>query len=103
MGSEQVIRVPVVGTNWTVLNFDKKPVASSLIAIDDRTLELPLLYLNSHGMSVADKAAAQEALRNKADHILTFSMTIPAVGYSTITCSNATSTAAAQVAQEVTA
>jgi alpha-mannosidase len=101
--SEQVIRVPVVGTNWAVVNFDKKPVASSLIPIDDRTLELPLLYLNSHGMSVSDKAAAQEALRNKADHILTFSMTMPAVGYSTVTCSNTSTTAAAQVAQEVTA
>ena len=100
--SEQVIRVPVVGTDWSVVGSDKKPVASTLLAIDERTLQLPMLYLNSYKMDAAEKAAAQEALRNKADHILTFSMTVPAVGYSTVSCSNATTASVAKVAQHVT-
>ncbi len=66
--------------------------------LDDRTLSLPLLYLNSFNMTDAEVAAAQEQLRNKADHVLVFNAAVPAVGLATFVCS--TSAVADLVAAE---
>jgi alpha-mannosidase len=41
-------------------------------------------------MNAAAKAAALEELRNKAENILTFKLSVPAVGYATATCGNST-------------
>jgi hypothetical protein len=51
-----------------------------VIALDARTLSLPLLYLNKHGMNAAQIEAAQAQLRNNATHALVFTMKVPPVG-----------------------
>ena len=96
------LRIPVTGASYTVTDLaSKATVPSQAIAIDDRTKQLPLLYLNKHGMHAAQVAAAQASLANNATHVLTFAAEIPPVGYSTFSIkkgaepSAAVSTAAA--------
>ena len=44
-----MIRVPVTGGAWVVTTASGAPVPCQTSAIDDRTLELPLLYINYAG------------------------------------------------------
>ena len=84
--TSQYVRIPVVGADgWTVtaLN-DNSAVAAQTLALDNRTLGLPLLYINSYKMNAAALAKAEADLTNKATHILTFEMTLPAVGYASV-------------------
>lgn len=81
----QTVRVPVVGSLWSVTDSAsgaKLPVQA--VELDNRTLELPLLYINSFGMKPAQEAAAIKARSNPATHDLVFVLQIPAVGYSTV-------------------
>jgi alpha-mannosidase len=77
---EDIVRIPVVGTEWAVTGPDGSNVTSQLIPLDDRTKELPLLYLNSYGMNSAQIAAEKARLSNNATHVLVFSISVPAVG-----------------------
>jgi len=74
-------RLPVTGAAWKVLGPSGASVAAQVSEIDNRTLELPLLYINKAGMKKADIEKAKDELSNKATHILTFPMTVDAVGY----------------------
>ena len=53
-----VARLPVSGAHWAVTDAAGRAVASQVVALDERTRSLPLLYLNSHGMSEAQRRAA---------------------------------------------
>eukprot|EP01064_Diplonema_japonicum_P013575 TRINITY_DN2111_c0_g3_i1.p1 TRINITY_DN2111_c0_g3~~TRINITY_DN2111_c0_g3_i1.p1 ORF type:complete len:1112 (+),score=256.66 TRINITY_DN2111_c0_g3_i1:48-3383(+) len=82
--STQTISLPVVLSSWDVM-VNNVPVDSQTTELDSRTLSLPELYLNSYAMTPQQAAAAKAALTNKATHALSFSITLPAMGYSTIT------------------
>ena len=79
------LRVPVTGSGgWTVADLGTgAKLPAQLIALDTRTKELPLLYINSFGMKSAELAATKAKLANKATHVITFAATLPAVGFST--------------------
>ena len=94
--SNDMLRIPVTGGAWVVKQADGASVPCQTSAIDDRTLELPLLYINYAGMNNASKAAAVAAHTNAATHILTFSAPVPAVGYATYTAAQSTEGAKAR-------
>jgi hypothetical protein len=77
----QTVRIPVSDTGYAVTG-PAGTVISQILEIDERTKSLPLLYLNSHNMTSSAIAKANATLSNKATHILTFQIEIPAVGYS---------------------
>lgn len=79
----QMVRIPVTGDQWEVVDADGKLVLSQTAPIDDRTLSLPLLYINKYKMSSAKLNATITSVQNNATHILTFSITMPPVGYTT--------------------
>jgi alpha-mannosidase len=77
------LRIPVSGAAYTVTDLSsKKVLPSQATLIDNRTHELPLLYINKHGMKAAELAAEEAKLSNKATHVLNFEASTPAVGYS---------------------
>ena len=84
--STQVLRIPVQGAGpWTATDVAKqRGVPAQALAISDRTLSLPLLYLNKHGMSQAEQDAWKEQNANPATHVLSVQATIPAMGYTTL-------------------
>ena len=76
------LRVPVSGGDWVVTDLSSKTyVPSQAIALDARTKELPLLYLNRFGLSPAEINAKEAELANNASHVLTFEAPLPPVGY----------------------
>jgi alpha-mannosidase len=78
--------VPVVGAAWTVTSAaGGATLPSQTVTLDNRTLELPLLYINHYGLTPAQEAAAIAANTNPATHDLYFVAELPAVGYSTFT------------------
>lgn len=80
------IRLPVTGDSWTVTDASTgAAVPHQVNAIDARTLELPLLYINYHGLrNNASRAAAVASHRNPATHVLSIKPSIPAVGFKAI-------------------
>mmetsp|Transcript_90839 Transcript_90839/g.207946 ORF Transcript_90839/g.207946 Transcript_90839/m.207946 type:complete len:1109 (+) Transcript_90839:54-3380(+) len=92
-----VARLPVVGSSWGVTGPDGQAVASQVIAIDNRTYELPLLYINYYNLSDKEVEEQKAALANKATHILTFPMEVGNMGYGIFTAKKGSG---AQVAQE---
>jgi hypothetical protein len=76
------LRLPVIGGSWTVTDAQGVAVPSQTIALDNRTIEIPLLYVNHFGLSKAQDDAAKAAVANNATHTVTFQSTLPAVGYS---------------------
>lgn len=79
----QTIQVPVhaaEGEGFRV-QMGGEEVASQLLPLDDRTLELPLLYLNSYNLSKKALDAAHSALANPASHALVIQVELPAVGF----------------------
>ena len=90
--STQIFRFPVVGDAWLVEDVSTgKAVPSQAIAISERTLSLPLLYLNKFAMN--DDAVKQWNTEhtNPATHILSVQVTIPAMGYSTVVATHQSS------------
>jgi alpha-mannosidase len=90
--STQIFRFPVVGDAWLVEDVASgKAVPSQAIAISERTLSLPLLYLNKFAMN--DDAVKQWNTEhtNPATHILSVQVTIPAMGYSTVVATHQSS------------
>jgi alpha-mannosidase len=81
------LRLPVSGGgSWSVTDASSsKPVASQLQALDNRTLQIPLLYINHFGLNAKAEAAAQVAYANNATDVLTFAAELPAVGYKVYT------------------
>jgi hypothetical protein len=78
------LRIPVSGDTWTVTDLSTHTaVSSQAIAIDNRTHELPLLYINKYGKSAQQIAQEEASLSNKASHVLTFPAALPPVGYAT--------------------
>ena len=70
---------------WTATDVAKKRgVPAQALAISERTLSLPLLYLNKYGMSQADQDAWNKQNTNPATHVLSVQATIPAMGYTTL-------------------
>jgi len=55
-------------------------IATQLVKLDERTLELPLFYLNSYGLSRRESMSARGALQNNATHVLVFQADLPATG-----------------------
>jgi alpha-mannosidase len=85
------LRLPVSGGDgYTVTDLSTKAtVPSQALAIDDRTKQLPLLYLNKYRMNATAVAQAQAALANQATHILTFEVALPPVGFSSFSVAKA--------------
>jgi len=79
-GLADIARIPVTGDKWTVTGPDGKPVAAQVVPLDDRTKELPLLYLNSFNMNAAQIAAEKAALANNATHLLVIDLAVPPIG-----------------------
>ena len=90
-----IARVPVTGADW-VVEGAAGPIPSQTLPLDNRTLSLPLLYLNSYNMSAEQIKTARAALANQADHELVFEMRLPALGLASFTAKRAPSPAAAQ-------
>jgi len=65
----------------------KEELQTQLLSLDNRTLSIPQLYLNSFNMtqSQIDQALAQ--LANKADYVLAVKVQLPPVGLASISCS----------------
>lgn len=78
------MRLPVTGSNWTVTAMaDGSSVSAETVVIDQRTLEIPLLYLNEFNMNATQIAAARKEMANNATHILVFRPSLPAFGHAT--------------------
>ena len=81
------LALPVSGPGWSVshvhANGTKSVLPAQVSALDERTLKLPLLYLNSFKMDAAAVAAAQRALSNNATHSLAFQAALPPLGWAT--------------------
>eukprot|EP01043_Picozoa_sp_COSAG02_P051476 COSAG02_NODE_5421_length_4345_cov_3.631653_3_plen_527_part_00 len=92
------LRLPVSGTGYVVTDLSTKAtVPSQTLAIDSRTKQLPLLYINKFGMNAAQLSAAQAAVANNASHVLTFAAPLPPVGYSTFTVKKSASSTSSAV------
>jgi hypothetical protein len=84
------LALPVSGDKWQVTDLaSQSAVPSQTTLIDNRTHQLPLLYLNKYRMKPAAVATAEAALANKATHLLNFAAELPPVGYSTFTVKKA--------------
>ncbi|EOD15755.1 alpha mannosidase [Emiliania huxleyi CCMP1516] len=80
----EVARIPVSGGRWSVTDGVGRAVPSQVVPLDERTKELPLLYLNSFGLSTRQVAEAKARLENKADHVLMVALeSLPPVGLAT--------------------
>ena len=90
----QMVRIPVTGASWTVEDASGTAVPSQATALDNRTLQLPLLYINYFGLNNATRAQAVTAHTNQATHTPTFAITPPALGYATYTLKKAAAPAA---------
>ena len=95
--STQMIHVPVVGgKGWTVQDLANQgeegaaPLLSQAIPISKRTLELPMLYLNSYNMTEEEQTAWKKDNANPATHVLSIQVTMPAMGYTTLVATRAT-------------
>ena len=85
------VRIPVVGAAWTATDVASGAVLpSQAVALDNRTLSLPLLYINHYGLTPEQEAAEVKARTNPATHELVFQVPTPAVGYSTVTVAKST-------------
>ena len=86
------LRLPVVGAGWTVTDASTgKAVSAQSIPLDNRTLGIPLLYINNYGMKPAAHAAAVADHTNPATHTVTFAAALPPVGYATFKVKKVTS------------
>jgi alpha-mannosidase len=100
--SKSYARLPVLGNSWTVHGPDGTEVPSQVAPIDNRTFELPLLYVNKAGLNKEQVAEAQKELSNKASHILTFPMELKAVGYGLFSATKSTKSNEVQRKQSTT-
>ena len=82
---KQVVRLPVSGAAWKVVDASNQTLLSQVVPLDQRTKSLPLLYLNKFNLTDAQIAQAQADLANKATHELIFVMALPPVGMATAT------------------
>ena len=99
----QNLRIPVTGAAWAVTDVgNDSNIVFQTAVIDNRTLQLPLLYLNSFGMNTTQVAAAKAALANQATHELLFQVTLPPVGFGTFKVVPAHMTASAVQANMLT-
>ena len=66
-----VVRVPVsTNGSWACADGAGAPLATQVLALDERTRSLPLLYLNKINMSAAEVRRAESKLENKAAAVL---------------------------------
>jgi alpha-mannosidase len=86
--SSSWLRLPVTGgVGWSVTDVATKvALPSQTSAIDARTHQLPLLYLNKYKMNNATVERELGRLANQATHVLTFNAPLPPVGYATFNC-----------------
>ena len=84
------VRIPVTGASWAVKGPDGSTVEAQAVALDPRTLQLPLLYLNKFGMNDVQVAAALDDLENNATHHLVFEISVPPVGSAAYAVTKAT-------------
>ena len=79
-----MLRIPVGGADWTVVDVATgKTIAAEAVLLDERTLSLPLLYINHHGLSNESLPSVIKEYENKATHALMFNVELPPVGYAT--------------------
>eukprot|EP00945_MAST-04E_sp_MAST-4E-sp1_P007088 g7088.t1 len=94
----QILRIPVTGESWIVKDeATGKTVQAQVSAIDKRTLELPLLYINHFGVKKEDLPKIIDAYSNKATHVLTFAAEMPPMGYKLFSATASTSAVAAKL------
>eukprot|EP00935_MAST-01C_sp_MAST-1C-sp1_P000879 g879.t1 len=100
----QLLRIPITLTgaagSWAVQDDAGATVPSQLVALDDRTHSLPIMYLNKANMSAAAIAQAQARLTNPATHELVFEAALPPLGYAVFTAKPSATAAAATPEQE---
>lgn len=85
----EIAMLPVVNGSWSC-NFAGESLPTQLVPLDNRTKELPLMYLNSFNMTSNQIAAAEAGLANKADALLAVEIKMPAVGFATFECLSST-------------
>jgi alpha-mannosidase len=90
----QTLRIPVTGGSWAVTDDSTgKAVPAQIVPIDNRTLGIPLLYINYYGLKKAGIEQKVKEYQNTATHVLVFSAKPPAMGYSTFSAKAASSAA----------
>lgn len=75
--TRSLIRLPVLGDDWSVTGINGTVVESQAVPLDERTRQLPLLYINRHNLNESQMRRAEMALENNATHILTFNVDSP--------------------------
>ena len=82
-----MLRVPIVSDGpWRCKDASGKALASQVLALDQRTRELPRLYLNAFNLTKEEYRAADAALTNDATAVLAVSLPIKATGAATAAC-----------------
>ena len=82
-----MLRVPIVSDGpWRCKDASGKALASQVLALDQRTRELPRLYLNAFNLTKEEYKAADAALTNDATAVLAVSLPIKATGAATAAC-----------------
>ena len=98
------LSIPVSGAAYTVTDLaTKATVPAQATALDNRTLDLPLLYLNKYKMKAAEVASQQAALANKATHALDFEVSLPPVGFSSFSVKKSAASAESTAVTEAAA
>ena len=83
----ETIRLPVGRSNsWTCSDSAGVPLKTGILILDDRTKDLPTLYLNKQGLSTAEVSAAETKLRNTAQALLSIQVPLPALGLTKFDC-----------------
>jgi alpha-mannosidase len=100
---DQVFRIPVAGSNWSVTSeHTGKLIPAQVIPIDRRTFDLPLLYINHFNLTEAEEEQMVQKYTNNATHVLVFTAQAPPVGYAVYsakaTAASALETALSEVA-----
>ena len=84
---DAMLRVPVgVAGHWTCDDASGAPAPTQALPLDDRTKQLPLLYVNAFNMTLAEVAEEKAKLANKAVQVLAIRASLPAVGLTTLSC-----------------
>jgi len=98
----QIVRIPVQGGSWHITDSAGVAVPSQIVALDNRTRGIPLLYINYFGLSGQQVDDKIKEYSNSATHVLVFAINPPPMGYSTYSAEVAIGGAASAPAVTIT-
>jgi alpha-mannosidase len=82
--TSQSFRIPVTGCDWHVWDESTgQSIPAQVGPIDNRTLSVPLLYINRYGLNESQIEEKVAQYSNNATHVLMFTAAPPPMGFAT--------------------